>query len=169
MLKNKIQEDLKIALKGGKQIETSTLRMLMAAIYNKQTEKRTKIWKEKKDFPLEKLEEQSQLTDEEIIEVIFSEAKKRKEAIFEFKKGKREDLVKKENQELEILQKYLPQQLSEEEIKKLAKESIEKIGAKEIKDMGKVMADLMPKVRGKTDGSLVSKIVKETLSSKNNQ
>jgi len=67
---------------------------------------------------------------------------------------------------MDILQKYMPEQLSEEEIKKLAKEAIEKTGAKEIKDMGKVMQELMPKVKGKAEGSLVSKIVKELLTPK---
>ena len=75
-------------------------------------------------------------------------------------------MVDKETKEKEILEKYLPEQLSEEEIKKLVKEAIEKIGAKEIKDMGKVMAELMPQVKGKADGSLVSKIVKELLTPK---
>ncbi|MEK0366298.1 MAG: GatB/YqeY domain-containing protein, partial [Nitrosopumilus sp.] len=92
---------------------------------------------------------ESQLTDEEIVEVISFEAKKGKEAILEFKKGERQDLVGKEKKELEILQKYLPEQLSEEEIKKLVKEAIKKVGAQEIKDTGKVMAEMMPQVKGK--------------------
>jgi len=162
--KEKIQRDLKLALKGKREIELSVLRMLMAAIFNKEIEKRTRIWKEKPDLLVEDLEKESQLgTDEEIIQVISSEIKKRKEAILEFEKGKREDLVKKEKTEMEFLQKYLPEQLSEEEIKKLVEEAIEKVGAKEMKDMGRVMAVLMPKVKGKADGSVVSKIVKELL------
>jgi len=162
-LKEKIQENLITALKGKKEIELSALRMVLAAISNKETEKRTKTWKEKPELKVKELEKESQLTDEEAIEVIFSEIKKRKEAILEFEEGKREDLAKKEKAEMEILGKYLPEQLSEEEIKKLAKETIEKTGAEEIKDMGKVMAELMPKVKGKTEGGLVSKIVKELL------
>ena len=162
-LKEKIQENLITALKGKKEIELSALRMVLAAISNKETEKRTKTWKEKPELKVKELEKESQLTDEEAIEVISSEIKKRKEAILEFEKGKREDLAKKEKAEMEILGKYLPEQLSEEEIKKLAKETIEKIEAKEPKDMGKVMAELMPKVKGKTEGGLVSKIVKELL------
>jgi uncharacterized protein YqeY len=74
--------------------------------------------------------------------------------------------VKKEEEELEILKKYLPEQLSEKEIEKLAKEIIEKIGAKDVKDMGRVMKELMAKAKGRTDGALVSKIVKELLSKK---
>ena len=114
----------------------------------------------------EKLEEESQLIDEEIIQVLQSEIKKRKEAILEFEKGERQDLVNKEKAEMDILQKYMPEQLSEEEIKKIVKTAIEKVGAKEPRDMGKVMGELMPKVKGRADGGIVSRIVKELLVSK---
>jgi len=163
-LKEKIQQDLKTALKEKKELELLVLRILNAAIINKEKEKRYKISKEKPELTEKELEKESQLIDEEVLGVISSEIKKRKEAILEFEKGKREDLVSKEKQELEILEKYLPEQLSEEEIKKLVKEAIEKTGAKEIKDIGKVMAELMPQIKGKADGSLVSKVVKELLS-----
>ena len=162
-LKQKIQQDTKLALKEKREIEVSTLRMLLSAAVNKEKEKRYKISKEKPDLSGEELEKESQLVDDEVIEVVSSEVKKRKEAILEFEKGKRQDLVEKERRELEILQKYLPEQLSEEEIRELAKEAIDKIGAKELKEMGKVMAELMPKIKGKADGGLVSKIVKELL------
>jgi len=165
-LKEKIQNDLTQAVKEKDGLKPSTLRMVIAAISNKETEKRTKIWKEKPESPIEELEKGSQLTDEEIIQVLQSEIKKRKESILEFEKGKRDDLVKKEKAEMEILQKYLPEQLSEEEIKKLVQEAIGKVGAKEMKDMGKVMAELMLQVKGKADGSTVSKMVKELLSPK---
>ncbi len=164
-LRQKIQEELRGALKEKKEVKLSTLRMLSAAIVNKEKEKRYKISKRKPELTEKEIEKESQLIDEEVIEVISSEAKKRKEAILEFEKGGREDLVKKEKSELAILEKYLPEQLSEEDIKKIVKEAIEKTGAKEIKEIGKVMAELMPKVKGKADGSLVSKIVKELLTS----
>ena len=167
MLKEKIQEELKTALKEKKEVEVSVLRMLLAAIASKETEKRTKVWKEEPDLSSQGLEEKSKLDDEEITEAVLSEVKKRKEAILEFEKGEREDLIEKEKKELEVLQKYLPEQISEEELRKLAKEAIEKVEAKEQKDMGKVMAELMPKTKGRVDGSLVSKIVKELLSSEN--
>lgn len=165
-LKEKIENDFKRALKEKRNLEVSVLRLLLSSFLNKKIEKRTKIWKENPELKIEELEKESQLKEEEIVEVILSEIKKRKEAILEFEKGKREDLVKKESQEIEILKRYLPEQLSEEEIKKLAKEIIEKIGVKEIKDMGKVMSQLMPKLKGRAEGSLVSKIVKELLISK---
>lgn len=168
MLKEQIRKDLNSALKEKKELEVSVLRLLRAAIFNKEKAKRYKISKEKPEAKKEEIEKESELTNEEVMEVISSEIKKRKETILEFEKGKREDLAKKEKEEIEILQKYLPEQLSEDEIKKLAKETIEKIGVKEIKDLGKVMAELMPKVKGRAEGSLISRIVKEFLTSKTN-
>jgi len=162
-LKEKIQNELQEAVKNREELKSSVLRLLLSAIFNKEKEKRYKLSKQKPEFKEKDLEKESQLVNEEVIEVISSEIKKRKESIELFEKGEREDLVEKETKEKEILEKYLPEQLSEEEIKKLAKETIEKIGAKEIKDMGKVMAELMPKVKGRADGGLVSKIAKELL------
>ncbi len=165
MLKEKIQHNLGEAMKNKKELETSVLRLITAAILNREKEKRFKLSKEKENVSEADLEKDSQLTDEEVVEILSSEVKKRKEAIEEFEKGGRNDLAEKEKKELEILQNYLPEQLSEEEVKNLAKEVIEKVEAKEIKDMGRVMSELMPKVKGRADGSLVSKIVKELLTS----
>lgn len=151
-LKSKIEEDFHLALKEKKDIEVSTLRLLKAAILNREKEKK---FKEKKDCPL---------SEEEIIELIFSEIKKRKEAIVGFEKGKRVDLLEKEKKEIEILQKYLPQQLSDNEIKELAQTIIQQVEAEGIKDLGRVMKELMPKVKGKADGGVVNQIVKTLLS-----
>lgn len=106
-LKLKIQDDLKSALKEKREIKLSVLRMLSAAIFNREIDKRTRIWKEKPELSAEELKKESRLTDEEIIKVISSEIKKRKEAILLFEKGEREDLVKKEKEEVEVLEKYL--------------------------------------------------------------
>jgi len=163
-LKEKINSDIKEALKEKQDLAILTLRMLQAAILNKEKDKRAKLAKEKKEIREEELVKESQLTDEETIEAISSEIKKRKESVLEFEKGERIDLVEKEKKEIGILEKYLPEQLSEEEIQKLVKEALEKTGAASPKDMGKVMAELIPKVKGKADGSLVSRIVKESLS-----
>jgi len=174
-LKAKIEEDFKKALKEKREIEVSTLRMLNAAIINKEKEKRYKLSKKKPEFKEKDLEKESLLTDEKVIEVVSSEIKKRKEALILFEKGERKDLAEREKREIEVLEKYLPEQLSEEEIKKLAKEVIEKIDAKEPKDYnppatlqgkniyGKVMAELMPKVKARAEGGVVSRIVKELL------
>ncbi|MBI2041635.1 MAG: GatB/YqeY domain-containing protein [Candidatus Nealsonbacteria bacterium] len=153
-LKEKIHQDLNEALKSKEELKTSVLRLLSSSILNKEKDKRYKSGKA----------EDISLTDEEITDVISSESKKRKEAIELYQKGGRPELAKKEKEEMEILQKYLPDQLSEEEIRKLVKAAIVKTSAKDQKDMGKVMAELMSKTKGKADGSLVSKIVKESLS-----
>ncbi len=160
-LKEKIREDLTAALKDKKELELSVLRMLSAAISNKETEKRTKIWKTKQDLSQEDLEKESQFSDEEIFDVISSEIKKRKESIELFERGGRKELVEKENRELNFLKSYLPEQLSEEQVKEIVKAAVLKTGAKEIKDMGRVMAEINPQLKGKADMSLVSKIVKD--------
>ena len=165
-LKQKIQAELTQSLKKGDKITLSTLRMLLTAISNKEKEKRYKIIKAEPQLNEEEIAEKAVLTSEEIIEIVVSEVKKRKEAILGFEKGEREDLAKKEKAEMEVLKKYLPEQISEEDIKKLAQEIIEKTGVKEMKDVGKVMKEIMPKVKGKADGATVSRITKELLSFK---
>ncbi|MBA7596480.1 hypothetical protein ES703_03452 [subsurface metagenome] len=165
-LKETIQKDLNEAIKKKEELNSSVLRMLLAAVLNKEKEKRFKLTKEKPDLKEEQLVKESQLADEEMIEVISSEVKKRKEAVADYERGERQELAEKEKKEIEILQKYLPEQLSEEEIKKLAKEAVKKTGAKEQKDMGKVMAELMSQVKGKADGTLVSRVVKDLLAVK---
>ncbi|MBU2545149.1 GatB/YqeY domain-containing protein [Patescibacteria group bacterium] len=148
-VEGKIKEELNVAIKGNDEIARSTLRMLLAVMINKEKEKNYK--------------EDRSLTEEERIDIIFSEAKKRREAIIEYEKGNRQDLADKEKAELEVLQKYLPEQLSEEEVKDLVIQAVKETGAETMQDIGKVMGSLMPKVKGKADGSLVSKIVKELL------
>jgi len=163
MFKDKIIQNLKIALKEKRDIEVSVLRMLLAAILNKEKEKRYRLNKEKPDLGQEELEKESQLTEEEITSIVSIEAKKRKEAIMAFEKGERKDLAEKEKKELDILKKYLPEQLSEEELYQTIKQVIAETGAKEIKDMGKVMKEVMPRVVGRAHGDQVSDIVKELL------
>lgn len=161
--KERIHQDLNAALKEKRELETLVLRQLLAAVLNKEKEKRYKISKEKPQASAEELDKECQLTDEEVMDVISSEIKKRKESIELFEKGGRQELADKEKKEAEILGKYLPEQLPEEEVKKLVQEAIAKVGAKEMRDFGKVMGELMPKVKGRADGGLISKIVKELL------
>jgi len=165
-MKTKITEDLKKAFLSQDTLRTSTLRMLLAAIVNKEKEKRYKISKEKPNLSQSELAKESELQDQEILDVVMSEAKKHKESIEAFKKGGRKDLVEKEQKELAILQKYLPEQLSEEAIRALAKDTIAKLGATSSQDLGRVMGALVPQTKGKADGSTISNIVKELLTSK---
>ena len=103
------------------------------------------------------------IDDENVIEVIAKEVKQRRDSLVEFEKGNRQDLVEQTKAEIEILLHYLPQQLTEEEIRKIVMEAAEKLGASSMKDMGKLMADVRPQTNGRADGKLVSQIVKEYL------
>ena len=130
--------------------------MIIAAIKNKEIEKRSP------GRPLDNgLDE---LSDEEIVAVIASEIKKRRDAVVQYEKGGRPELAEQEKREIDILIDYMPEQMSEDEIRAAAQKAIRETGAKDIKEMGKVLGALMPKVKGKADGQLVSRIVKEELS-----
>jgi len=153
MLKEQLKNDATGALKQGNHEVAGVLRLVLAAISSKEKEKRYK----------EKLAQEPALSDEEVIAVLSSEIKKRKDAIALYEKGNRPELAEQEKKEIAIFQKYLPEQLSADELKKLVQESIAKVGATQMKDMGKIMADLMPKVKGKADNSEISKIVKELI------
>jgi len=160
-LKEKIQADTKEAMVKKDQLKVSVLRMLMASVFNKGKEKRAKLSKDEED--LEKLGELSQLNDEETLEVISSEAKKRRDSIEQYQKGNRQDLADQEKKELEILMAYLPEQMPEEEVRKLVKAKIEELGAGGPQDTGKVMGALMSQLKGKVEGNLVNKIVQEEI------
>ena len=148
MLKDRIQDDMKQAMVARDEEKLSTIRMLKSAIQY---------------FEIQKGGAGYEASDEDVVEVVGREIKKRRESIEMFEKGGRQELADKEKSELEILQTYLPEQLSEEEIRKLVEEAISQTGATTISDMGKVMGFLSPKTKGKADGSLVSTIVKEKL------
>lgn len=160
-IKDQINNDIKKAMQDKNDLLLLVLRGINSAIKNKEIEKRTKLSKETKE--IEKLEKESSLIEEEIMQVISSEAKKRNDAIGEFKKGGRNDLAEKEEKELEILKKYLPEQMSEEQIKEEAKKVIGEVNAVGPQDTGKVMGVLMAKLKGKADGGAVGKIVSDLL------
>ena len=145
MLRDKIAEDMREAMKAREQARVSTLRMLMSAVKNAEVER---------GHPLD---------DDEVIDVAAKEAKRRKESIGAFKQGGREDLVAKESAELSVLEAYLPAGLSEEELAALVDEAIAETGASSPKQMGEVMKALMPKIRGRAEGGVVSALVKQRL------
>ncbi|MBU5483523.1 GatB/YqeY domain-containing protein [Clostridium sp. MSJ-11] len=144
-LKERLQEDWKQALKAKEKFKANTISTAKAAI----------LLVEKTDG--------RKLDDEEIIEVLAKEVKQRREAILEFKKGNRQDLVEESEEEIKILLSYLPQQLTEDEVVEIVRQAIEESGAISMKDMGKVMAVIVPKTKGRADGKLVSEIVKKSL------
>lgn len=150
MNKQKLQEELKQSMLSKNELKTSVLRMLLSAVNY---------------YEIQKGGAGYDATDEDILSVIQSQAKQRKDSIEQFQKAGRQELADKETKELEILNSYLPEQMGEEEIRSLVKEAVAQTGASGMQDMGKVMGALMPKVKGKADGGLVSSIVKEALSS----
>lgn len=142
----KIESDFKQALKKRDTIAISTLRMLKADLHNKEIENKGK-----------------QLDDGQVCKVVARQVKQHRESIEQFKKGKREELAEKETQELAILKKYLPEQLSPEEITNVVKRIIQKAGASSPQDFGKVMKMAILEFKGKADGKLVSQIVSDQL------
>lgn len=128
------------------ELKTSVLRMLLSAINY---------------YEIQKGGAGYIATEEDILTVTQNQAKQRRDSIEQFKAAGRQELVDKETKELELLNVYLPEQMSEEEITKLVKEAIAQTGATSMTDIGKVMGALMPKVKGKADGNLVSSIVKK--------
>jgi len=152
---------LKNSLKSGDKLKRVVLGSLMATIKNRELLKRGQL--SKTIIDAKELETKSMLNDEEILEAIASEVKKRKESIEQFKAGGRDELVDKESAEMEILMVYLPEQMSEEDVRKEVQDIITQLGATDMKEIGKVIGAAMTKLKGKADGGLVSKIVKELL------
>jgi len=114
---------------------------------------------------LEIAQKSKSLSDPEVIKVLNKEVKQRRDSVAQFKKGGRNDLASREEAEIKILQKYLPQPLAAEEIEKIISAAIAKTGAKSAADMGKVMGQVMPQLQGKADGSLIQKLVRTKLAS----
>ncbi len=148
MLTEKIQDDLKQSMLARDELKTSTLRMLKSAIGY---------------FEIQKGRAGYEATDEDVLQVIQKEVKQRKDSIEQYTAGGRPELAEKENKELQILQSYLPEQMSEDEVKGIVENAVKQAGASSIQDMGKVMGIIMPQVKGKADGTLVSKLVRESL------
>lgn len=144
-LEKKLMEDLKTSMKKKDTIRKNTITMVRAAVKQIQVDERREV------------------SDEEIIEIISKQLKEKRLAIEDFKKGNRDDLVDLTNKEIDILLDYLPKQLTEAEVEEVVEDTIKEVGATSMKDIGLVMKTVMPKVKGKTDGNIVSKIVKEKL------
>jgi hypothetical protein len=164
MLTEEIKKDLISALKEKNESAVSTLRMVTSSVFNKEMDKRVKILQAEPNLTEEQLKEKVKLSDEEVAEVVSSEVKKRRDSIAGFEQGGRSDLVEKEKTELNILMKYLPKELTEEEIIAIVLAAKEKTNAASIKDIGILMKEVSPQTKGKADGNLVAKIVKEELS-----
>lgn len=144
-LTDQLQEDMKAAMRAKDKDALSVIRMIRAAIKNKEIERGT------------------ELGDEEVTELLSRELKQRNDSLHEFKKAGRDDLAIKTEQEIAVIKRYLPEQLSEEALRKMVIEAVQATGAKTRADMGKVMSEIMPKVKGRADGKLVNRLVQEIL------
>ena len=145
-LKEKLMDDLKVAMKDKDVIRKNTVQMVRSAI----------LQYEKDNL--------CELDDEGVLDVIARELKKRRDVLPEYEKSGREDLIGDMNREIETLLAYLPKQLTKEELEVIVVEAIAEVGAVSMKDMGKIMANVMPKTRGRADGKMINEIVKEKLS-----
>ena len=137
---------MKEAMKNKEKQRLSVIRMVKSALQN------------------EAIKLQKELTEDEALTVLNRELKQRKDSLHEFEKANREDLAEKVREEVVILKAYMPEQLSEEEVTEILKQTIQEVGASSKADMGKVMGAIMPKVKGKTDGSVINRLVQQYLS-----
>lgn len=145
-LLKQLQTDMITAMKNRNKDTLAVVRMLKASVQNAQ------------------IEAGHDLTPDEEVAVMSREYKQRKESLEEFQKAGRQDLIDKTNNELKVVEKYMPKQLSADDVKKIVTETVQQVGAASMKDFGKVMGAVMPKVKGQADGKLVNQTVKETLS-----
>lgn len=144
-MRNKLLEDITVAMKSQDKETLSVLRMVKGAMQ------------------LEEINLKKELNDDEMVGVISKQIKTRKESVVEFEKGGRQDLIDKTNSEITILEKYLPEQLSPEEVNKIVEDAFSEVKPESMKDMGKLMGIITPKVKGKADMGEISKIIKEKL------
>src|SRR3989338_579317 len=170
IFRQKIEDDLKDAMRKKEELRLSVLRMLSAAIRNREIEKRTRLAKASaeqaktsKTLEAKDLEKESRLIDEEVLAAIRSEAKKRKDAIHEYEKGGRKDLADKESAELKILEEYLPKEMDDDELEKIVIAAVKSAGASSTKDFGRVMGEVMKKTKGQASGDRVRDAVKKIL------
>ena len=145
-LKERLLNDLKDAMKDKDTIRKDTIQLIRAAVLKIEKDKRIT------------------LDDEGISEVLAKEFKSTRDALSEIEKSGREDLIQKANRELQIIQQYMPEQLTEEQVETIVKEAISETGAVSAKDMGRIMKVVMPKVKGRSDGNMVNSVVKRLLS-----
>ena len=142
---DRLSGDLKVSLKGGDSLKSSVIRLIKSAVKYRE------------------IESKAPLSNDQVIEVIMSGIKQRRDSIEQFSKGGRLDLVEKETREIEILKGYLPQLLTDEELAAEVKATMKEVGATSAKDIGKVMKALMPRLKGRAEGTKISSIVKELM------
>ncbi|MEF3304632.1 GatB/YqeY domain-containing protein [Paenibacillus sp. GYB003] len=145
-LSERLNEDMKQAMKNQDKFKLSVIRMIRSAIKNVE------------------IDQKKTLGDEEVLDILNREIKQRKDSLHEFEKAGRDDLAEAVKKEIEVIAVYMPQQLTEEEIQAIVQQTIQETGASSKADMGKLMGALMPKVKGRADGKLVNQLVQKLLS-----
>ena len=145
LLKQQLLDDMKEAMRAKEKIRLNTIRMLRGQIKNRE------------------IEQGGELSDDEVLQVLSTAEKTRKEAIELYRRGNREDLAAQEETELAVIRGYMPERLSEDELRAFIGQVVAEVGAEGMRDMGKVMGAIMPKVRGRADGQIVNRLVKEGL------
>lgn len=141
-LQDELMQEFKTSMRNKDTVRKNTITLIRSAIKQREVDERIEV------------------TDEQIIEIISKQYKEKKQAIEEFAKGDRQDLVDLTEAEMKILLEFMPEQLSEDELEIIVRESIEEVGATSMKDIGQIMKVVMPKVKGKADGNMVNKIIK---------
>ncbi|MBC2577270.1 GatB/YqeY domain-containing protein [Peptostreptococcus russellii] len=144
-LKEKLQEDLKSSMKNKDTVRKSVITLIRAAIKQYEVDNR------------------QELGDEGVIDIISKQLKQRKDSLVEFEKAGREDLIEETKSEIQVLEEYLPQQLSEDELEQIVIQTIAEVGATSMKDMGKIMSTIKPKTAGRADGRKINELVKKNL------
>lgn len=142
-LKERLTNDLKDAMKNKDQVRKSVVTLVRAAIKQKEVDERV------------------ELDDTDVMDIVSKQLKQRNEALVDFKKAGRDDLISQTEEEIKILLTYLPKQLTDDELREHIKQAVEQVGATSVKDMGKIMGILMPKVKGKADGRRINNLVSE--------
>lgn len=144
-LKERLMEDMKVSMRNKETLKKSIITMIRASVKQKEVDDRV------------------DLTDDDVIELIAKQLKQQKDALVEFEKAEREDLIAQTKAEIEILTSYLPQQLTDEELEVVVRDAVAEVNAQSVKDMGKIMGKVMAVAKGKVDGRRINEMVKKIL------
>ena len=145
-LKERLMEDMKVSMRNKETLKKSVITMIRASVKQKEVDERVDV------------------TDDEVIELISKQMKQRKDALVEFEKAEREDLITQTKEEIEILASYLPQQLTDEELEAVVRDAVTELNAQSMKDMGKIMGKVTSVAKGKVDGKRINEMAKKILS-----
>jgi uncharacterized protein YqeY len=163
-LKETLKEDMKAAFKAGDQVTRGTISLLLSLVQNRELEKRSRLMKEGMTSEAD-VAAASVLTDDEVMDALMTEIKKRRESMSTYEAAGRPELAASEQGELAVLMRYMPEQITEDAVRALIGEAIASTGAKTVKDIGTVMGTLAPKIKGRFDGARASQLVRESLQS----